>query len=493
MIFLQFIKLRWKEATRSNIWQRNVAANIGIGFLMLIMMSYLLMLGLFIDPILEQLYPDEDPVVIFNSILVYYFLADLFIRYMMQALPTFNIESFLHLPVKRTRVVHFIMARTGLHLLNFLPLLVFIPFALTTLKYSYSSLAVTAWTVSVMALIFMNGFLATWLKRQLVARAWITGLAALLIVLAGIMDYFGVIRLTVLSTIIFQSIIASPWLTVIPVTLMFIFYMIQYGFLLARMYPDEIIKRKSYESSDIPRIRYLESLGLTGDLMMLEMKLWWRHRRTKSMLYLLPVFILYGFFFYPQEEYKSQPGWLIFVGLFMTGGFMMNYLNYAFGYESNYFDGILTRKIDMKRYIRAKLTIAMLLTTFCFIITVPYVFFGFDILLINLATFLFNIGFLSFLMTYMATYNKMRMDLSKAATFNYQGVSALNWLIMIPAFLLPVLIYVPFGWMGYKYAGLAIIAMIGIAGFIFKRYLTRRITEHFFERKYIMAEGFRGN
>jgi ABC-2 type transport system ATP-binding protein len=31
---------------------------------------------------------------------------------------------------------------------------------------------------------------------------------------------------------------------------------------------------------------------------------------------------------------------------------MMNYLNYAFGYESNSFDGILTRKIDMKRYIR---------------------------------------------------------------------------------------------------------------------------------------------
>jgi len=69
MLLLWFIKLRWKEASRSNIWQRNVAANIGIGFLLLLMMSYLLMLGIFIDPLLQKMFPDEDPVAIFNSII----------------------------------------------------------------------------------------------------------------------------------------------------------------------------------------------------------------------------------------------------------------------------------------------------------------------------------------------------------------------------------------------------------------------------------------
>ena len=131
----------------------------------------------------------------------------------------------------------------------------------------------------------------------------------------------------------------------------------------------------------------------------------------------------------------------IFVGTFMTGGMTMNYLNYAFGYESNYFDGILTRKIDMKRYIRAKLTIGMLLTSICYILTVPYVFFSLEILLINTMTYLYNLGFLSFVLFYFGTFVKKRMDLSRGATFNYQGLGATHWLSMLPAFLLPVIIY----------------------------------------------------
>jgi hypothetical protein len=326
-----------------------------------------------------------------------------------------------------------------------------------------------------------------------VVKPWVTGLAALALVSIGLLDYFSVVKLTTLSERFFSSILLNPSLALIPLVILVSSYLIQYRFLLNRMYPEEVVKSKTYEASDIPRIKYLESLGLTGDLIMLEMKLWWRHKRTKSMLYLLPIFILYGLVFYPQPVYRDQTGWLIFVGIFMSGGLMMNYLNYAFGYESNYFDGILTRKIDMSRYIRAKLTIGMMITTFCFIITVPYVFFGTDILLINLVTYFFNIGFLSFLLTYMATYNKLKMDLSKGSAFNYQGIGATNWLVLIPAFLLPVLIYVPFGALGYKYAGLAFIGLVGIAGLIFRNLLIRKITSNFFERKYIMAEGFRGN
>jgi hypothetical protein len=299
--------------------------------------------------------------------------------------------------------------------------------------------------------------------------------------------------LTDISGRIFNNLALNPLYLYIPPALMLLAYLLQFRFLLAKMYPEEIIRRKSYDTSDIPRIKYLESLGLTGDLIQLEMKLWWRHKRTKSMLYMLPLFIFYGFFFYPQKEYVETYPMLIFVGIFMSGGLMMNYLNYAFGYESNYFDGILTRKIDMSRYITAKFTIGLLICTFCFIITVPYVFFGMHILLINTVTFLFNIGFLSFLLLFMATYNKSRMDLSKSASFNYQGVSAMNWLVILPAFLLPVLIYVPFNLFGMKNIGLAVIGLIGLAGLIFRKYWIKQITDSFFHRKYTMAEGFRGN
>lgn len=492
MLLTRFIVFRWKETARSGMWRQNVAANVAIGFLVALMLFNLLVIGFLIEPMLLDLFPDRDPEEVFCSVILYYFMYDLFIRYLMQGLPTFAIESFLHLPIRRSSVVHFIMLRTWLHLLNFLPLLVFVPFALTSLAYSFSGLQVLAWIVSISLLIFANGFLATWLKRLVVTRAWITLTAALLLILAAILDRFGVIAITSFSEFLFLGLARHPWTVVFPVLLLALIYLIQYKFLRARMYPDEVIKRKSDIAGEIPRLRYLESMGLTGDLMLLEMKLWWRHKRTRSMLYLLPLFLLYGLFFYPKPEFNNLNAMLIFVGIFMSGGLMMNYLNYAFGCESNYFDGILTRRIDMERYIRAKLTIGITATTLCYILTIPYVFFGLDILLINTAAFLFNIGFLSYILLYLATYNKMRLDLSRSSAFNYQGMSARNWLVLFPAFLLPVLIYLPFRLFGLEYLGMAVVGAIGLLGIVMRKYLVHQITRNFIERKYTMAEGFRG-
>jgi len=491
MLLLWFIRLKWRETVRSTIWQRNLAANIGIGFVLLLMMFYLLMLGIFLGKALRDILPDRNPAEVVNSVLIYYFLFDLLVRYLMQGLPTFSVESYLHLPVRKSSIAHFILLRSWLHMLNFLPLLVLVPFAITTLSDYHTTSQVLVWLISVILLIFANGFLATWLKRMQVSRAWVTGLAALVLAGLAVADHFELIKLSTLSARIFQAFPLHTWMLLLPASLAALAYFIQYRFLLARMYPDEVIKVKSTLASDIPRIKYLESLGLTGDLIMLEIKLWWRHRRTKTLLYLLPLFILYGFFFYPQPDFKQGGPMLIFVGIFMSGGLMMNYLNYAFGYESNYFDGILTRRVDMKRYIQAKLTIGMLLTSVCYILTVPYVFFGMDILLINTATFLFNLGFVSFILLYLATYNKMRIDLSKSSTFNYQGVSAMNWLVMFPALLLPVLIYAPFSLAGMKYLGMGVIGLIGVVGFLSRKYLVTKIIRNFFRRKYIMAEGFR--
>ena len=134
---------------------------------------------------------------------------------------------------------------------------------------------------------------------------------------------------------------------------------------------------------------------------------------------------------------------------------------------------------------------SLLICGICYVLTIPYVFFGTKILIINTVTFLYNIGILSFILLYMATYNKRRMDLSKGAAFNYQGLGASNWLAMLPAFLLPVFIYLPFSFAGVPYTGLIFIGVLGLIGLIFHRYLLKIIYNQFMGRKYIIAEGFR--
>ncbi len=83
------------------------------------------------------------------------------------------------------------------------------------------------------------------------------------------------------------------------------------------------------------------------------------------------------------------------------------------------------------------------------------------------------------------------MDLSNSSVFNYQGLGLMNWLVLIPAFIMPILIYAPFGMMGYKYTGLAVIGLIGIIGLLTRKFWIKLIVKSFYNKKYVMAEGFR--
>ncbi|MDO9511883.1 MAG: DUF5687 family protein [Bacteroidales bacterium] len=487
-----FITHSWKSALRSGVWQKNLLTNIVIGFFALILILYMLILGIFIDKILEELAPDRNPLNVFGSVMFYYFLTDLLMRYMFQSLSTLAVEPYLHLPIRRSTLVHYVTAKSFLHLFNFIPLLVFVPFILKVVVPEQGAIVGISYGLSLLLLVFNNNFLATYFKRQLTGQARIAAIAGGSVLLLITLDYFKLISLSTVSEWTFMKFIAYPVLVVLPLALLFFSYMLNVRYLQKNAYLEEMPETRGKGATEtLSDIRYLSKLGLTGSFIGLELKLWLRNKRTKSILYMFPIFVLYGLFFYPNPVYNDKPGFLIFVGIFISGGMMLNYLNYAFGYESTYFDYLLTSRIDLKQYLRVKLIVAMLISTFCFIVTIPYVLFGVDILYINIATYLFNIGFLSFLLLFMATYNKKRMDLSKGAAFNYQGVGAANWLAVLPAFLLPVIMYLVFNFLLNKYAALMIIGLTGIAGLVFTPFFVKVIQEQLLEKRYVMAENFR--
>jgi len=491
MIFNWFLKHQWKEMKRSTIWQKNIAMNLVLGFFILLMLMYLLMLGLFIDRILEELFPDDDPIAIFNGIILYYLGFEFFIRFFMQSLPTLNIETYLHLPIKKSSIVHYVTGKSIFSIGNYLSWLVFAPFAFKVILPNYSSYTAWIWFLSFILLVFCNNFLATYIKRQLVNNVKIVGLFGILFISLIILDYFKLISVSDFSSFIFNELLLNSSLLLIPVILLLITYSLNYFFLKSKLYPEEVNREKKRKMDSLADIKYLKGMGLTGQLISLDLRMIWRHKRTRSLVYLIPIFLLYGLFFYPNPGYKDSFGMMIFVGLFMTGGMMLNYLNYCFGYESNYFDNILANYRDFEKYIRAKYLFAITIATVCYVLTIPYVFFGTDILLINTMTYLYNLGFLSFALFYVSTYSKKRMDLSRGATFNYQGMGATHWLSVLPAFLLPVLIYLPFRWVGVPKAGLLFIGVLGLVGLLFHKFLLNIILKQFLSRKYDMAEGFR--
>ncbi|MCX6235876.1 MAG: DUF5687 family protein [Bacteroidetes bacterium] len=490
-MFKWFIRHQWKQATRSSIWQKNVLTNVILGFFLFIIFLELFLVGILIDKILSDIAPDKNPVTLFNGILLYYFLSDLVVRFFIQQLSAFSFEAYLHMPVKKPAIVHYAVLKTKLSIFNILPLFIFIPFAFKVIPQVYSSGISWIWLISVISLVLFNNFFASYLKRQIGNKPGIIGYVALILALAIALDYFHVISLSALSGRMFNYLCSHPVMAVIPVFLMILSYVNYYAFLRAKLFAEELQTHKDGNVDALTNLRYFKTLGLTGEMIALEIKLMWRNKRTRTIIYLFPLFVLYGLFFYPQPIYRDGFAFLIFVGFFMTGGMMLSYINYAFGWESCYFDAILTNNIDFIKYIRIKFMISVMLCTICFIVTLPYAFFGWKIILVNFALYLYNIGFLSFILLYMATFNKKRIDLSRPSAFNYQGISAMNWLAILPGFLLPVLLVLPFRLAGYPYAGILFLGILGVAGLAFHKSLLKLIVNNLEKRKYIMAEGFR--
>ena len=58
---------------------------------------------------------------------------------------------------------------------------------------------------------------------------------------------------------------------------------------------------------------------------------------------------------------------------------------------------------------------------------------------------LFNLGVNSFVLMFSATYNVKRIELTKGAFFNYEGVGANQFVMLLPLLLIPIFIYLPFG------------------------------------------------
>ena len=490
-MFTSFLLLEWKSAKRASIWQKNLALNLVIGFFLFLALLYLLLLGFFIGKIIQEVYPGEDPVIIFNGFLVFYFFIDLFIRFMMQSLPEISLDSFLHLPIRKSTIIHYMVGRTILNFLNMAPLFIFIPVLFTLIAPEAGNFQATYWMIALILLILGNTFLATYIKRMFGTKPLIVLVLVLIIGALFALDKTGVFSFAQLSSQAFGAILRQPLYLLIPLAWTILTYRLHYQFLKAHLYPEEVKIKKQREVHSSTENRLLKSFGITGTIIMLEMKLYWRHKRTRTMVYMLPLFLGYGLFFYFQPMYMERDFVMQFVGVFMTGGMMLNYTNYAFGYESNYFDTLLTKNIDFQQYIWVKFIIAISIGIICYVLTIPYLFFGSRVLFINTAMFLYNIGILSYILLYFATYNKKRMDLSKGAAFNYQGVGASNWLAIIPAFLLPVLIQIPFQQMGIPNIGLVFVGCMGILGLILHKPVLKLIYSNFMSRKYVMASAFR--
>ena len=484
-----FLNLEWKQYFRSSYWQKNIAINILMVFFALYFVAMFLGLGFGLLFILKEMYPEQDPFVVANGFLFYWIIGDLLMRFFLQKLPVMSVKPLLTLPIKRSTVVNYVLGKSALSFFNFLPLFAIIPFSIMLIGDGYAVSEIITWLFALIITVLIINFL-NFIIEAFSAESELSFLPIIVVVsvLFGL-NYFEIVPMTSLIGSGFLAIAHHPMLILIPIVILALCYGFNFKTLRKKLYLDSSLKAKVTEvnASDLS---WTERFGDIAPFMKLDLKLIWRNKRTKSMAMLLLVGVLYGLFFYPQPMYREMTFMSAFIGIFSTGFFLINFGQFIPAWDSGYYKLLMSQNIKYEQYLRSKFILMVISVVLLFVLGIPYVYFGYKILIAHFAAAIYNIGVNTHVILWGGSFNRKKIDLDKKAAFNYQGTGAVQWLIGIPLMLVPMALFGLVNWLAGFSAAIALLIVLGVLGIVFHKKLMKGITKKYLDSKYKMIDAF---
>jgi len=484
-----FLNLEWKQYFRSSYWQKSIVINILLIFFALYFVGIFLFMGAFLFKIIGKATPDEDPFLVVNNYIFYWFIGDVLMRFFLQKLPVMSVKPLLTLPIKRSTIVNFVLGKSALNFFNFLPLFAIIPFSISLLKNGYASSLVLTWLAAMVMIILIINFI-NFIVEAFSAETELSFLPviALVGVLFGL-DYFNILPMRSLVGDGLIYIANNPVFILIPLGILAIVYVYNFKILKEKLFLDSSLKSKVAEVK-VADLSWTNRFGDIAPFMQLDLKLIWRNKRTKSMTMLLIIGVLYGLFFYPQPMYREMEFMFAFIGIFSTGFFLINFGQFIPAWDSSYYKMLMSQNIKYEQYLRSKFILMIMSVVILFVLGIPYVYFGWKILIAHFAAAIYNIGVNSHVILWGGSFNRKKIDLDKKAAFNYQGTGAVQWLIGIPLMLVPMGLFALINWLlGFEIA-IATLIVLGVSGIILHKKLMRFITQKYLDSKYKMIDAF---
>lgn len=490
-MILTFLRHELKAFWRSKNTGKNIAVRIIMAVLILYLLLNVLVIGYFLSNILKKVFPHDSLTFSFCGIVLLYYFFELFSRVQLQELPTLRVAPYLQLPIKRNTIVGYLAFTAIFSVFNLWPLILFVPFILKVILHDAGGMVALAFIVSIIGLTIFNNYLALYIKRKSSLNGWIFLIIAIGMILLSMGDFsWHLYSIRSISYLFFGNMMHQPVLALIPVLLGVAMFYLNFLYLRQNLYLEELSARKEkYKSST--EFPILSAFGATGDLVANEIKLILRNKRPRSALIMSSFFLFYGLIFYGNPGLKGGDGFKLFVGMFMTGFFIINYGQFMYSWQASHFDGLMVSKVRFANFLKGKYLLFTTVSTAAFILTIPYVYFGWHVLLIQFIMYLWNIGVNVNIVLYFANRNARRIDLSKKASFNWEGVGAYQLLLSFLLFLPPYIIYMPLKYLGHTNIGLAIMAALGVIGVLIRGLLVKKLEEDFYRRKYTITEGFR--
>jgi len=481
----------WKSFIRNERWRRNIFTRIMYVFISIYFILTFFILGNQISASLAK--SSGDAVASFNAYMIWYLVADLLIRCILQPIPSLDVIPYFRFRIRRNKIINHLLVRSAFNLFNILPLFLIMPFALKVLIPLDGTTAGLLYITGCLLLLIFNNYFAL-LVGYLAKANYLYYLIPLGIAGAmGLIHKSGIQLESISSELgrvlsegnpyIFAGvagmITAVIWLTRIA--------------LQRNLYIDRTNSKRENRSAGSFFSGVFSGLGDTGRYMSLEIAMISRNKRPRNTMLMVPFFLAYFIFmFLSKEEFNDQLITIVITTMLIGLG-SVSYGQLIFSWESTYFDGIMARRKDFTSYLRAKVYLQAILSVIIFIpMAIVIAISGKLNMFLLVSLFLFHLGANSFLVMLLALLNDGRLNLNDRTFMNYQGVKGSQFLLTMLFISLPIGIFKLLQSLVSETAGIITIALIGLL-FILSHewWLKNIISTRFKTRKYKSLEGFR--
>ena len=484
-----FFYFGWCELTRSAYFSKNMAAKGVLIFLALYFSAVALFMGFNLSEFLEKAHSVQSQVPVFNSLIFAYVGFELVLRIMVQSLPTFGFQSFLLIPVKRKRIARFMLNKSLLHFFNVLPLFLVLPFTFKSAVHELETPVLITWLASLFLMIFVNHFLAIYIKWRTNESNWF--FYGFLALAAGVfaIHHFGVFDITANFGRIFDFVVKQPLAVMAFPVLILILYVINLRFLLSRFFLDELSQKKNENLTH--DFSWLNQIGEYGKMLSLEVKMISRNKRPRTTAVMSILCIFYGLLLYKDNGGEIPETLFVLGGMFMTGIFGMMYGQFFPAWHSRYYPFLMSQNVKMKQILQSAFFLMAVTNVVFYLLSLGYMFITPKVLYIHLAVMLYNVGVNTFVVFALGLNSRKAIDLEQRAMFNYQGMSATNWLITFPILFGPLAVYGILTFLLGNIAAYFILGGLGLLGIVFHPQLIDYFTKQYLKRKHTMIAAYK--
>ena len=476
---------------RHPMYEKSRFARFWMYFMAVFWAGYLIFIGTMLAFGLED--APMEPYHILNSGLVFILALDFLMRFPFQKTPTQEVKPYLLLPVRRNRLIDFLLIRSGLSGFNFIWMFLFVPFAFITVMKFYGLWGVLTYNLGIWLLMVLNNYWFLLCRTLLGERIWW--------VLLPVAVYGGLALGMFLpdDSLVFDwslelgegFITGNVWVFLAVLAGIGLMWWVN-SRVIRRLIYDELNKTEdsTVRVKKLSEYKFLDRYGLVGEYMRLELKLMLRNKICRKSLITIVCAVavisaVIGF----TDIYNGVMSefWVLYNYVIVT---LLSFST-LMGYEGNYMDGLMTRRESIFALLRAKYVLYTAALIVPFLLMLPGVVTGKQTLLQSVSWLLFTAGPVSFCFFQVAVYNNRTVDLNAKMTARSNQGTGLQQLMAFAAFFLPAVVYAPLGLVfGETVARWTLIAL-GLGFILTSRLWIRNVYRRLMQRRYQNMEGFR--